>query len=262
MENTEKKFTGKVAIITGADSGIGQASAVALSSEGADILINYHTDEDGAKETLKLVEENGSRGIILKADVSDYKQVQQMFKECERQLGTPWIIVNNAGVNQSGTKLDEMDIEVFDKTIRTNLYGTFYGCKEFIKIRKANGNGGKIINISSIHEEVPTIGGSDYCASKGAIRNLTRCLALELGPYNINVNNVAPGMILTPMNQEAIDDPKQLKEAQSNIPYQRAGKPEEIAKLVVYLASEDASYAAGQTFTLDGGLSINLGQGA
>lgn len=252
----------KIAIVTGADSGIGRACAVELSARGADVMINYHSDEDGAKETLRLVEENGRKGVIIKADVGDYAQVQAIFSECEKNLGIPWILVNNAGVNESGIYADEMDIETFDRTIRTNLYGTFYGCKDFIKIRKANGNGGKIVNISSIHEEVARAGGGDYCASKGGVRNLTRCLALELGPFNININSVAPGMILTPMNQEAIDDPNHLKKAVENIPYKRAAEPWEVAKLVAYLVSEDASYAAGQTFTLDGGLSLNLGQGA
>jgi glucose 1-dehydrogenase len=256
---TSKK---SVAIITGADSGIGRACAIELSKQGIDILINYHRDEKSATETLKLVEKNGAKGLIYKADVGDYSQILEMFKASTEKLGLPWILVNSAGINESGIFADDMDIEVFERTIRTNLYGTFYTCKEFIKLRKANGNGGKIVNITSIHEEVARAGGSDYCASKGAVRNLTRCLALELGPFNINVNNVAPGMVLTPMNQKALDDPEYLKKASENIPYKRAAEPREIAKLVAYLVSEDASYAAGQTFTIDGGLSLSLGQGA
>lgn len=262
MEKHSGTLENKVAIITGADSGIGRACAVELSSRGVDILINYHNDEEGANETLRLVQENGRQGVVFKADVGQYDQVQEMFKITEDKLGIPWILINNAAVNESGIFADDMDIELFESTIRTNLFGTFYGCKEFIRIRKANGNGGKIVNISSIHEEVARAGGSDYCASKGGVRNLTRCLALELGPFQINVNNVAPGMVLTPMNQQAIDDPEYLKKATKNIPYARAADPSEIAKLVAYLVSEDASYAAGQTFTLDGGLSLNLGQGA
>lgn len=252
----------KVAIITGADSGIGRACAIELSRLGASILINYHSDQKSAEETLCMIETNGGKGLIFMADVGDYAQVQQMFTTVNDRLGIPWILVNSAGVNESGIFADDMDIEVFNRTMRTNIYGVFYTCKEFIKLRKASGNGGKIVNISSIHEEVARAGGSDYCASKGAVRNFTRSLALELGPYNININNVAPGMILTPMNQKAIDDPEYLREATANIPYRRAGQPSEVAKLVAYLVSEDASYAAGQTFTLDGGLSLELGQGA
>lgn len=262
MENFSETLKDKIAIVTGADSGIGRACAVELSARGANILINYHTDEGGAQETLKLIKDKGRSGIIFKADVGDHAQVHEMFRICTEKLGIPWILINNAGVNESGVYADEMDIETFERTIRTNLFGTFYGCREFIKMRKADGNGGKIVNISSIHEEVAKAGGSDYCASKGGVRNLTRCLALELGPFDININSVAPGMILTPMNQKALDDPQSLQDAVKNIPYRRAAEPWEVAKLVAYLVSEDASYAAGQTFTLDGGLSLNLGQGA
>ncbi|HCN83109.1 MAG TPA: short-chain dehydrogenase, partial [Sphingobacteriaceae bacterium] len=166
-----------VAIITGADSGIGRACAIELSRLGVDILINYHRDEKSAIETLALVEKNGAKGVIFRADVGDYAQVQEMFKTSNDKLGLPWILVNSAGINESGIYVDELDIAVFERTLRTNLYGTFYTCKEFIRLRKANGNGGKIVNITSIHEEVARAGGSDYCASKGAVRNLTRCLA-------------------------------------------------------------------------------------
>ena len=262
MNANTRPLNGRVAIITGADSGIGRACAEELSKLGADVLINYHSDEESAAETLNSVEKNGSKGLLFKADVGDYSQIKQLFLASQKNLGTPWILVNSAGINQSGIFADEMDIETFDRALKTNLYGTFYSCKEFIKVRKENGNGGKIVNITSIHEEVARAGGSEYCASKGAVRNLTRCLALELGPFNINVNNVAPGMILTPMNQEALDNTDYLKKAEGNIPYKRAAEPWEVAKLVAFLVSEDASYAAGQTFTIDGGLSLNLGQGA
>ena len=262
MDTNSSLLKNKIAIITGADSGIGRACALELSERGADILINYHSDVKGAEETLRLVEQNGSKGIIFKADVGDYVQVQQLFQAAKAQLGIPYILINSAGINQSGIFADDMDIAIFDRALKTNLYGTFYTCKEFIKVRKANGNGGKIVNITSVHEEVARAGGSEYCASKGAVRNLTRCLALELGPYQINVNNLAPGMVLTPMNQKALDDPEYLKEASEHIPYKRAAEPWEIAKLAAYLVSEEASYAAGQTFTIDGGLSLLLGQGA
>ncbi|RWY51212.1 SDR family NAD(P)-dependent oxidoreductase [Mucilaginibacter gilvus] len=262
MKNETKSLTGKIAVITGAESGIGQAIAIEFSALGADVLIVYHEDEKAAKETLKAVEENGGKGLIHQTDVSDYKQVQKAFKVATDKLGTPYILVNSAGLDSSGKMVDEMDIAIFDQTIRANLYGTFYNCKEFIKLRKATGGQGKIINISSVHEDIPRAGAAEYCASKGAVRNLTRCLALELAEFKINVNNIAPGMVLTPMNQEAIDDPKVLAKAVESIPWKRAAEPWEIAKLAAYLVSEDASYAAGQTFTLDGALSQNLGQGA
>ncbi len=128
--------------------------------------------------------------------------------------------------------------------------------------RRAAGGNGKIINITSVHEDIPRAGAAGYCASKGGLRNLTRCLTLELASDRINVNNIAPGMVLTPMNQPALDDPKVLEEQVQSIPWKRAAEPWEIAKLALYLASEDANYASGQTFTLDGGLTMNQGQGA
>ena len=257
-----KPLTGKVAIITGADSGIGQATAKELSERGATIIINYLDDKKGAETTLKMVEDGGGKGLIYNADVSDYQAVKKMYSAAEKEFGVPFILVNSAGIDASGTPVADMDIEVFDKTIKANLYGTFYNCKEFIKLRKAAGGEGKIVNITSVHEDIPRAGAGEYCASKGAVRNLTRCLALELAEMHINVNNVAPGMVLTPMNQEAIDDPKKLAEQVQSIPWKRAAQPWEIAKLVAYLVSDDAAYAAGQTFTLDGGLMQNLGQGA
>jgi glucose 1-dehydrogenase len=262
IEKTSTSLSGKVAIITGADSGIGQAIADELSRLGAHIFINYLEDKKGAAETLKLVEKNGSNGVLFQADVSDYEQVKKMYETAVEESGMPYILVNCAGIDASGKNVDEMDIDIFDKTIRTNLYGTFYNCKEFIKLRKAEGGKGKIINITSVHEDLPRAGASEYCASKGAVRNLTRCLALELAEFNINVNNIAPGMVLTPMNQEAIDDPEILKKQVQSIPFKRAAEPWEIAKLAAYLVSEDSSYATGQTYVLDGGLMQNIGQGA
>jgi len=261
MQNENQTLKNKVAVITGAESGIGRAIAIELGNRGAAIVVAYHEDVKEAKATLKIVEDNGGHGIIQQTDVSDYKQVQRLFKDAQ-QLGAPYILVNSAGIDASGIPVVDMDIHTFDKTIRANLYGTFYTCKEFIRNRKADGNHGKIINLSSVHEDIPRAGAAEYCASKGAIRNLTRCLSLELADLKINVNNIAPGMVLTPMNQEAIDDPKVLEKQVQSIPWKRAAEPWEVAKLAAYLVSDDASYAAGQTFTLDGALSQNLGQGA
>ncbi len=257
-----RPLSGKVALVTGADSGIGQAIAEALSANGADIAIIYHTDKTGAETTLKTVTENGCRGIILQADVSDYRRIVEIFDETEKQLGTPYILVNDAGINEHGQDVCDMDIGIFDLTLKTNLYGTFYCCKTFVNQRKKVGGNGKIINISSVHEDIAHAGGAEYCASKGGIRNLTRCLALEVAGIGINVNNIGPGMILTPMNQRAIDSAAVRHEAERHIPLGRAGKPLEVAKLAVYLASDDAAYVTGQSFFIDGGLMINLGQGA
>lgn len=148
-----------------------------------------------------------------------------------------------------------MPIEDWDNAIRTNLYGPFYCCQHFVRMRRKAGGKGKIINITSVHQEIPRAGAAGYDVAKGGLRNLTRTLCLELAPDHINVNNIAPGMVLTPFNQQAIDDPKVREEQVQSIPWKRAAEPWEIAR-------NDADYVTGQTFTIDGGLSMNTGQGA
>jgi len=254
--------SGKTAVVTGADSGIGRAIAIEFSARGSDVAILYHSDREGAEETLRAVTGNGCRGIIFQGDVADYQRMEEFFSEVQRALGTADILINNAGINAHGQPVADMELEIFDRTLKTNLYGPFYCSKIFVNIRKKAGGGGKIINISSIHEDVAHAGGAEYCASKGGIRNFTRCLALEVAEMKMNVNNIAPGMILTPMNQEAIDDASVRHEAESHIPLGRAGEPEEVAKLAAYLASDDADYVTGQSFFIDGGLTLNTGQGA
>lgn len=256
------KLKGKVALITGADSGIGKATAIKYASEGADVVICYHSDKAGAEETLEEVKKHNRKGVIMQVDISDEQKVEQLFEQALKQFKTIDILVNNAAVNGSGINVADMSTEVFDKTIRTNLYGTFFCSRAFIKHRKQQGGKGKIINVSSVHEEIVAAGTADYCASKAAVRNLARTMALELAEDGINVNNICPGMILTPMNQEAIDNKKVREKAEQNIPMKRAGKPEEIAKVAVFLASADADYVTGSSYFMDGGLSQNMGQGA
>lgn len=142
------------------------------------------------------------------------------------------------------------------------MYGPFFCCRRFVQLRIAAGGGGKIINVSSVHADNSNAGGSDYDCSKGAIRMLTRTLALELAPHKINVNSLAPGMVLTPFNQAAIDDPDLLEKQVQSIPWKRAAEPAELAKLALFLASTDADYVTGASYVMDGGLMINLGQGA
>ncbi|WP_439880819.1 SDR family NAD(P)-dependent oxidoreductase [Pontibacter sp. MBLB2868] len=256
------KLQGKVALITGSDSGIGQATAIEYAKEGADIVICYHTDREGAEKTLLQVEKQNRKAIVLQVDISDEQQVEQLFEQALKNLGTIDILVNNAAVNGSGIRVADMSTEVFDRTIKTNLYGTFFCSRAFIRHRKQQGGKGKIINISSVHEEIVSAGTADYCASKAGIRNLARTMALELAEDGINVNNICPGMILTPMNQEAVEDKKAREESERHIPMKRAGKPEEIAKVAVFLASSDADYVTGSSYFMDGGLSHNVGQGA
>jgi len=252
----------RIAVVTGSDSGMGQAIAEAFAREGADVAITYLHDRKGAEETLRKVEAAGRRGIIVRFDQREPEEVERLFRETAEKLGTPYILVNDAGVDSTGKQVADMPIEAWDNEIKTNLYGPFHCCQHFIRARRAAGGKGKIINITSVHQEIPRAGAAGYVAAKGGLRNLTRALCLELAPDRINVNNLAPGMVLTPFNQEAIDDPKVREEQVQSIPWKRAAEPWEIARLAVYLASEDADYVTGQTFTIDGGLSMNLGQGA
>ncbi|MEJ5961173.1 SDR family NAD(P)-dependent oxidoreductase [Pedobacter immunditicola] len=253
----------KTALITGADSGIGRAIAIEFAKEGANVVVCFYSDEKGGNETLDTVKSHSTgKATLIQLDVSDEGAIEQNFEQIIKDFSGIDILVNNSGVNGSGIPVDEMETETFDKTIKTNLYGTFFCSRKFVQHRKAVGIPGKIINISSVHEEVNSPGNADYNASKAGIQNLMRTLALEVAPFGINVNNIAPGMILTPMNQEAIDDPAKRKEAEKHIPMARAGRPEEIAYLALFLASPQADYVTGSTYVMDGGLMINLGQGA
>jgi glucose 1-dehydrogenase len=257
-----EKLKDKVALITGSDSGIGRATAIEFAKEGAHVIVCYHSDKEGGEETLKEVEKLNRKGIVLEVDISDEQKVEKLFEQAIKEFGAIDILVNNAAVNGSGINVADMDTEVFDRTIKTNLYGTFFCSRTFIRHRKQKGGKGKIINVSSVHEEIVSAGTADYCASKAGVRNLTRTLALELAEDGINVNNICPGMILTPMNQEAVDDKETRKESEENIPMKRAGKPEEIARLAVFLASADSDYVTGSSYFMDGGLSQYMGQGA
>lgn len=258
MEKGEK-LVGKVALITGSDSGIGKASAIRFAYQGANVIITYHTDKKGAQETLEQVQKAGQKAIILQLDQSKEDEVEKVFDRAIKEFGKVDILMNNAGINFSGIKVVDMETEKWDKVIKTNLYGYFFCCRRFIKERLKNNRAGKIINVSSIHEETPLPGAAAYDCSKGAIKSLTRTLALELGEHKINVNNIAPGMILTPFNQGAIDD-KELRNKQvQNIPLKRAGEPEEVANLALFLASGESDYVTGSTYYIDGGLMQNIG---
>jgi glucose 1-dehydrogenase len=259
---TTGRLDDKVALITGSDSGIGQATAIEFAREGADVVVHYLHDAEGAERTKAGVEACGRRAVVSQADLKEEVEVERMFDAAVAEFGTLDILMNNAGVDASGTPVAELSTEVWDRAIRTNLYGYFFCARRFVQLRLAAGGAGKLINVSSVHADNPNAGGSDYDCSKGAIRMLTRTLALELAPHKINVNSLAPGMVLTPFNQPAIDDPALLEEQVQSIPWKRAARPEEIAKLAVFLASADADYVTGASYVMDGGLMINLGQGA
>ena len=258
---SESVLTG-VAVVTGGDSGIGRATVLTFAADGVKVGFMYHSDDAGAAETVKLVEEKGGQVVSVKGDVGDEADVERLFDETKAKFGPATILVNNAGIDGSGIMVADMDLKVWERSLRTNLTGPFLCCRRFIRDFQPSDRRGKIVNVTSVHEEIPRAGSAEYGASKGGLRNLTRALALELGRKGISVTNVGPGMILTPMNQDAIDDPKIRAENASHIPMDRAGDPEEVAGLIRFLASPAGDYCTGSSYFMDGGLMLNLGQGA
>ncbi|WDZ82193.1 glucose 1-dehydrogenase [Micromonospora cathayae] len=256
------RLAGKTALITGSDSGIGQATAIEFGREGADVVVHYLHDHDGANRTRDQVEAAGRRAVVIQGDITDERQVESMFDEAVAEFGTLDILMNDAGVDASGIPVADLDTETWDRAIRTNVYGAFFCSRRFVRHRRDAGGGGKIINVTSIHQEVARAGGADYDASKGAMLEFAKSLALEVAPMRMNVNNIGPGMVLTPFNQKAIDDPQYLEEQVQSIPWKRAAEPREIGRLAVFLASDEADYVTGSTYFMDGGLMQNQGQGA
>jgi glucose 1-dehydrogenase len=254
----EIRLEGKNALVTGASSGIGQGIAVALAAAGASVGINYRSNTDGAEETARRVREACQRALVLEADVGDSAQVATMFRRFDDEMGPIDILVANAGHGSAPKPLHETSWEEWDRVLRSNLHGAFLCGREAARRMLASGKGGRIVNISSVHEEacnMPDDG--PYCVAKGGVRNLTRSMALELGPHGITVNDVAPGMILTPMNRLALEDSEYRIGAEAQIPLRRAGTPEDIAAMVVFLCSDHASYCTGGTYLVDGGWMLN-----
>ncbi len=253
-------FENKVVLITGADSGIGQASALAFARQGADVGVSYHTDAEGAAETKKLVEGTGRRATVIQCDVADPASVQALFDGVAKALGVPDILIANAGVGMGGEiPVDDMDDDKLDLVLRTNLKGPLFCARAFVKQRKAAGGKGRLIFIGSVAGHLPTPGSAPYGMSKAGVNSLVRTLSVEVAPDRINVNAIAPGLIETPMTQKRLDDPAAREKSMESIPWRRPGRPEEIAGLAVFLASNAADYVTGQTWVMDGGLTMHWG---
>jgi glucose 1-dehydrogenase len=250
------RLSGKVAIVTGSSSGIGQSIAIRLAGEGAHIVVDYRNHPVGADETRKQVEAAGSKVITLQADVSRLEDTQKLVDQAWQQLGSCDILVNNAGIEKSADFWDVTE-EDYDEVLNINLKGAFFLTQAFVRRLRDSKRPGRVINISSVHEDMAFPHFSTYCASKGALRTLTRNLAVELGPLGITINNIAPGAIMTPINKSLLDDKPKLDALLKNIPLGRLGKPEDVAGLAAFLASEEASYITGSTYFLDGGLTVN-----
>lgn len=249
---------GKTALVTGSSSGIGKAIALLFGKEGANVIVTYHSGKDRAEEVVKEIEKFGVKTKAYSVDVADEQQIKDLFAQIDKDFGDIQILVNNAGINGSGIPVEDMSTEVWDKVIKTNLYGPFFCTREFLQVKKKYDTykGSRIINITSIHQSVNVAGNSNYNASKSAMRNFAYSLALEVASKELTVNNIAPGMILTPINKKVMDDPEKLKKAESIIPFRRGGKPEEVANVALFLASDASSYVTGSTYTVDGALSI------
>jgi glucose 1-dehydrogenase len=250
------KLDGKVALVTGGSKGIGQAIAIRLAAEGAKVAFNYRSHREGAQETLEKVKASGQEGFTLQADVSSIADVRRLVAETIGQFGKLDILVNNAGIEKSADFWD-MTEEDYDAVLNINLKGVFFATQEFVKHLRTIQSSGKVINISSVHEELPFPHFAAYCASKGGLKMLMRDLAIELAPLGININNVAPGAIETSINTNLANDSGKLSALVQNIPLGRLGKPNDVASLVAFLASDEADYITGSTFYVDGGLLWN-----
>jgi glucose 1-dehydrogenase len=248
----------KVALVTGSDSGIGRAIAIQLAQEGAMVVVNYAHNRGKAEEVQGVIEQAHGTAIILPADVSQYQQAQGLIEQTVAHFERLDILVNNAGMEIHSPFLDVTE-DQFDRVLGIDLKGTFFcaqaAAREMVKRKIA----GRIINISSIHEDISMPQNVPYCCAKGGVRMLTRTICLELAPYNITVNNIAPGAVDTPIDADVKANPQKMAALLNEIPLNRMGQPEEIAKLALYLASDASAYVTGSTFFIDGGLSVYSG---
>jgi glucose 1-dehydrogenase len=249
-----KSLENRVALVTGSSSGIGQTIAVKLAQAGANLIINYAGGREGAEQTLGQVEAAGARGIVVRADVSKLSELQTLIDRGWEAFGFVDILVNNAGMEKKADLWDVTE-EDYDRILGVNLKGPFFLTQAFVRRLRSVKKTGRIINISSVHEDIAFPGFASYCASKGGLRMLMRTLAVELGPEGFTVNNVAPGAIATPMNKSLLENKPKLEALLANIPLGRLGSTDDVADLVVFLASDAAAYVNGATFTVDGGLS-------
>jgi glucose 1-dehydrogenase len=247
------RLKNKVAVVTGATSGIGKAIAQRFAAEGAHVAINYRPGGQGADDALAELKTFGPSAIAVAGDVSKRADVEQMIAGIVVKFGRLDIAVSNAGIEIKKPFLDVTDDE-WNSVLNVNLTGAYLVSQVSARQMVKQGPGGKLIFISSVHEDIPFPQYTAYCASKGATRMLMRNIAMELAPYQISCNNIAPGAIATPINQAVLNDPVAMKNAISEIPLGRFGKPEEVANVAVFLASSEADYVTGSTYYIDGGL--------
>jgi len=253
---------GQKAIVTGANSGIGKAIALALGHAGAEVVVNYRDGEDAAVAVVKEIAQGGSRALAIRADVSREAEVKDLFRSAIEQLGTVDILINNAGL-QRDAPFEDLTLDQWNAVIGVNLTGQFLCAREAVREFKRRGvvpevsrAAGKIICISSVHEVIPWAGHVNYAASKGGVMLMMKSLAQEVAPHRIRVNSIAPGAVRTPINRDAWSTPEALDALLRLIPYKRIGEPEDIARAAVWLASDEADYVNGISLFVDGGMTL------
>lgn len=258
----EKTLKNQVALVTGASSGIGKSIAIMLAKAGSRVVVNYHSDEEGASETVDIIKNAGGEAFSVKADVGDQKDVTRMFDRLFSEYTKLDILISNAGI-QKDAPFTKMSLEDWELVIKTNLTGAFLcsqaAIKHFLKRgvdEKISKAAGKIIFMSSVHQEIPWAGHINYAAAKGGLTEFMRTLAQETANRQIRVNSVAPGAIKTPINEEVWKDEEKKKELLKLIPYNRIGEPEDVAEVVLWLASDKSDYVNGTTIFVDGGMSL------
>ena len=256
---------GQKALVTGASSGIGRAIAIALASGGAAVAINHNHGAEAARKVVETIRAAGGSAMAVAADVSNEEQVQEMFAEVIREFGTIDILVNNAGI-QKDAPIEQMSLEQWNAVIGVNLTGQFLCAREAIREFKRRGvveeisaAAGKIICMSSVHEVIPWAGHINYAASKGGVMLMMKSIAQEVAPDRIRVNSICPGAIRTPINTAAWATPEAYESLMTLIPYKRIGEPEDIGRLAVFLASDQADYINGASIYIDGGMTLYPG---
>ena len=244
---------GTVAIVTGGNSGIGKAVALGLARAGANIVIDYVTDEKATEDLERQIVDLGDQAIGVDADVSKIEDLERLIASAVDAFGRLDIMVNNAGIETRSSVLDTTEAQ-YDKVMAINLKSAFFGTQLAAKQMIAQGGGGRIINITSVHEDWPMPGNTPYCLSKGGMRMLTRTAGIELGPHGINVIGVGPGAVATPINTSTMNDPKKMATLDAAIPLGRMAEPHEIGSVVAFLASDGAAYLTATTVFADGGI--------
>ena len=253
------RLEGKAALVTGSSGGIGHGIAVRLAREGASVVVNYRSNEQGAEDALAMIRPllvSGARAVAIQADTSDRLEGERLVRESVEQLGHLDVLVNNAGIERRAPFWEVTESD-YDAVLNVNLKGVFFVTQSFVRHRMAVKQGGKIINISSVHQDLPFPNFAPYCASKGGLKMLARDLAVELSPFGITINNVAPGAIETPINSRLLHDPTKLRNLLGNIPLGRLGNVDDVAGVVAFLASADSDYMTGTSVFVDGGLTWN-----